>query len=115
MMERNGLLQLAGQDVTIVGPDITVGQQAPEFSLRANDWSVVDVLKATEGKVRIIAAVPSLNTSVCDAEAKRFNEEAASLDPDIAIVTVSTDLPYALNNWCAANGVDRVTTYSDAF
>ncbi len=114
-MERNGLLQLAGQDVTIVGPDIEVGQQAPEFTLRAADWSVVDVLKATEGKVRIIAAVPSLSTSVCETETKRFNEEAASLDSDIAIVTVSTDLPFALKNWCAAHGVERVTTYSDAY
>ncbi|MBX3003537.1 MAG: thiol peroxidase [Anaerolineales bacterium] len=115
MMERIGLLQLAGQDVTIVGPDIEVGQQAPAFTLRAKDWSVVDVLQATEGKVRIIAAVPSLSTGVCETETKRFNEEAAALDPDIAIVTVSTDLPFTLNNWCAANGIERVTLYSDAY
>jgi thiol peroxidase len=115
MMERNGLLEVAGKDVTIVGPDIAVGQQAPEFTLRAQDWSVVEVLAATAGKVRIIAAVPSLDTSTCDMETKRFNEEAASLDADIVIVTVSTDLPYALKNWCAANGIERVQLYSDAY
>jgi thiol peroxidase len=48
-------------------------------------------------------------------ETKRFNEEAAALDPDIVIVTVSTDLPYALKNWCAANGIERVQLYSDAY
>lgn len=114
-MERSGIFQLAGKDVTIVGPDIEVGQQAPEFTLRAQDWSVVDVLAATAGKVRIVAAVPSLGTEVCDIETKRFNQEAASLDPDIAIVTISTDLPYSLKSWCAANGIDRVLLYSDAY
>ena len=114
-MERSGLLQLAGKDVTIVGPDIEVGQQAPDITLRAQDWSVVDVLAATAGKVRIIASVPSLATDVCDMETKRFNQEAASLDADIVIVTVSTDLPYALKSWCAANGIERVSLYSDAY
>lgn len=113
-MERTGLLELAGKGVTIVGPDIAVGQQAPEFTLLAQDWSFVDVLASTQGKVRIIAAVPSLSTSTCDLETKRFNQEATSLDPDIVILTISTDLPYTLKNWCAANGVERVLLYSDS-
>ncbi len=114
-MERNGLLEIAGKDVTIIGADVEVGQKAPEFKLHAQDWSTVDVLASTDGKVRIIAAVPSLDTSTCDLETKRFNQEAAALDKDIVIVTVSTDLPYALKNWCAANGIDRVLLYSDAY
>jgi thiol peroxidase len=114
-MERTGIFELAGKGVTIVGPDIEEGQPAPEFTLRAPDWSVVDGLASTQGKVRILLAVPSLDTSTCDLETKRFNQEAAALDPDIVIMTVSTDLPYALKNWCAANGIERVLTYSDAF
>lgn len=113
-MERTGIFELAGKGVTIVGPDIAEGQQAPEFTLQAPDWSTVDVLASTQGKVRILLAVPSLSTSTCDLETKRFNQEAASLDADIVIVTISTDLPYTLKNWCAANGIERVLTYSDA-
>lgn len=114
-MERTGLLQIAGKDVTIVGPDLQVGQKAPEFTLQTQDWTFVQGLDSTKGKVRIIAAVPSMNTNVCDIETKRFNQEAASLDNDIVILTISTDLPYTLKNWCAANGVDKVTLLSDAY
>ena len=114
-MERSGIFELANKPVTIIGPDMKVGDTAPEFTVRAQDWSVQEPLKTNEGKVRIICAVPSLDTSTCDLETKRFNQEAASLDKDIAILTVSTDLPYALKNWCAANGVDKVTLFSDAF
>ncbi len=114
-MERKGLLQIAGMDVTVIGPDIKVGQQAPEFTAHAQDWSFVDVLDATKGKVRIIAALPSLATSVCDMETRRFNQEAASLDENVAIIAVSDDLPYTLKNWCAAAGVDKVMVVSDHY
>lgn len=114
-MERKGLLEVGGKDVTIMGADIEVGQDAPDFVLHDEDWSRVDVLDATRGKVRIIAAVPSLETSVCDLETKRFNQETASLDEDIAIVTVSTDLPYTQKRWCGAAGVDQVTVLSDHY
>lgn len=114
-MERKGLLQIAGADVTIVGPDITVGQDAPAFIAQAQDWSFIDVLEATKGKVRIITALPSLTTSVCDTETRHFNQEAGSLDKDIAIVAISADLPYTLKNWCAAAGVDKVMVVSDHY
>ena len=114
-MERTGLLQLAGKDATIIGPDITVGQQAPEFTAQAQDWTFIRPLEATQGKVRIIAAMPSLATGVCDAETRRFNQEAASLSDDIAIIGVTTDLPYLLKNWCEAAGVDKVMVVSDHY
>lgn len=114
-MERTDIFKLADKPVTIVGPDVTVGQQAPEFTVRQQDWSVVDGLASTQGKVRILAAVPSLSTSTCDLETKTFNQEAAALDKDIVIITLSTDLPYTLKNWCAANGVEKVTLLSDAY
>ncbi len=80
--ERKGLIQLGGNDVTVVGEDIRVGQAAPDFSAHALDWSVVRALADTPGKVRIIAAVPSLDTEVCDRETRRFNQEALPLRID---------------------------------
>lgn len=112
-MERTGLLQLAGKDATIIGPDLVIGQQAPEFTVQAQDWSSVQGLASTVGLVRIIAAVPSLDTDVCDRETRRFNQEAAALDKDIAILVISTDLPYAQKRWCGAAGIDQVKVLSD--
>ncbi len=112
-IERKGLIQLAGKDATIIGEDIRVGQAAPDFSAHALDWSVVRALADTVGKVRIIVAVPSLDTEVCDRETRRFNQEAVNLDKDIIIQVISTDLPYAQKRWCGAAGVDRVMVLSD--
>ncbi len=113
MMERKGLIQFGGRDVTVVGEDIQVGQQAPEFTATTQTWERIPVLAHTEGKVRIIAAVPSLDTSVCDRETRRFNEAAAALGEDIVIVTISADLPFAQKRWCGAAGVDKVLVVSD--
>lgn len=112
-MERKGIFNFAGSDVTIVGPDIQVGQFAPEFTAQAQDWSMVKALESTAGKVRIIGALPSLSTSVCDREARRFNEEAAALGDNIVIIMVSMDVPFTLKNWCAAAGIDKVLMLSD--
>jgi thiol peroxidase len=111
--ERFGLIQVGGMDATIIGDDIKVGQTAPDFSLHALDWSVVRGLADTKGKVRIIAAVPSLDTDTCARETRRFNQEAASLDEDIVIEVISTDLPYAQKRWCGATGVDQLMVLSD--
>ncbi len=113
MVERKGLLQFHGQDVTVVGPDIRVGQPAPEFSATTKDWQDIQALESTAGKVRIIGSLPSLNTSVCDRETRRFNQEAAALGEAVAILMVSMDVPFTLNNWCAAAGVEKVVTLSD--
>jgi thiol peroxidase len=112
-IERFGLLKFVGNDVTVLGPDIQVGQIAPEFTVQAQDWSSFNGLRDSNGKVRIIASLPSLSTSVCDRETRRFNQEATNLDQRIVILTVSMDLPFTLKNWCAAAGVDRVITLSD--
>ncbi len=112
-VERPGLIQFGGRGVTVVGEDITVGQQAPEFTVTAQDWSAFHGLADTEGKVRIIAAVPSLDTPVCARETRRFNESAAALGEDIAILVISMDLPFAQARWCGAEGIDQVTVLSD--
>jgi thioredoxin-dependent peroxiredoxin len=111
--ERFGLIKFAGKEQTIVGDDIKVGQKAPDFLIQKADWSVSKGLKETRGKVRIIAAVPSLDTTVCDRETRRFNEEASDLSKDIVIIVVSMDLPVAQKRWCGAAGVERIMTVSD--
>ena len=113
MIERFGILKFAGNDVTVVGPNLTAGQKAPEFTVQAQDWSIFTGLRDTSGKVRIIGSLPSLSTSVCDRETRRFNQEASNLDDRIVILTVSMDLPFTLKNWCASAGIDRVITLSD--
>jgi thiol peroxidase len=111
--ERTGLIQVGGKDATVIGDDIETGQSAPDFTLHALDWSVVHGLADTKNKVRIIAAVPSLDTDTCDRETRRFNQEAASLDEDIVIMVISTDLPYAQKRWCGAASVDQLMVLSD--
>jgi thiol peroxidase len=111
--ERFGLIKVGGKDATIIGADVKVGDIAPDFTVHAPDWSFKRGLADTAGKVRIIAAVPSLDTEVCDRETRRFNQETASLSKDIVIEVISTDLPYAQKRWCGSAGVDQVLTLSD--
>jgi thioredoxin-dependent peroxiredoxin len=111
--ERFGLIKVGGKDATVIGDDVVVGDLAPDFTVQANDWSSFRGLADTAGKVRVLAAVPSLDTEVCDRETRRFNVEAASLGKDIIIEVVSTDLPYTQKRWCGAAGVEQVLTLSD--
>ena len=111
MVERKGAVTLRGNPMTLVGPELKAGEKAPDFKLVGNDMKPV-TLADTAGKVRIIAAVPSLDTPVCDAETRRFNEEAGNL-PGVEILTVSVDLPMAQSRWCGAAGVKSVRTLSD--
>lgn len=112
-IERVGLIEVGGKPATVIGADIVVGQTAPEFSVQANDWSTFHGLADTRGKVRILAAVPSLSTDVCDRETRKFNERASELGEDVVILTISADLPPTQKNWCGAAGVERVKTVSD--
>jgi thiol peroxidase len=111
--ERFGLLSIGGTDVTILGDDLVVGQSAPEFKAHTLKWEIINVLQSTMGKVRIIAALPSIETGVCDRETRKFNEEAADLDDGIVIIPVSTDLPFTQSRWCGAAGIDQVMMVSD--
>ncbi|MHA7741344.1 thiol peroxidase [Priestia aryabhattai] len=100
-----------GNDVTLLGNQVKVGDKAPTFTVLANDLSEV-TLDSTKGSVRLISVVPSIDTGVCDAQTRRFNEEAAKLD-NVKVLTVSVDLPFAQKRWCGANGIDNVQTLSD--
>jgi thiol peroxidase len=112
-LERFGIVKFRGQAVTVLGADLKPGDIAPEFFVQTLDWSLFHGLADTQGKVRLIAAVPSLDTDVCDRETRRFNQEAAALSKDIAILVISNDLPFAQKRWCGAAGVDQVTVLSD--
>lgn len=118
-LERLGLMELSGKPATIVGADVQVGQAAPDFTAQVGFWPGRDLwqevapLAETAGQVRILAAGPSLDTSTCNREMRRFNDEAASLGPDIVIITLSTDLPVAQKRWCGMAGAERLRVVSD--
>jgi thioredoxin-dependent peroxiredoxin len=101
----------AGNAVTLLGTEVKVGDKAPNFTVLANDLSPV-TLEDSKGSVRIISVVPSVDTGVCDAQTRRFNEEASKLE-SVKILTISVDLPFAQGRWCAAAGIDKVQTLSD--
>jgi thiol peroxidase len=110
-MERPGATTLKGNPLTLIGPELKPGDAAPDFT--ATDGSLKAVtLKDTGHNVRIISVVPSLDTPVCDAQTKHFNEVAAQL-PGVDILTISMDLPFAQKRWCGAFGVDKVKMLSD--
>ena len=107
-----GKVTFKGKELTLVGRKVKVGDAAPDFTAVANDLSEVK-FSSYRGKVCLLAAVPSLDTSVCSRETRRFNEEAGKLGPDVAVLTISMDLPFAQARWCGAEGVRAVRTLSD--
>jgi thiol peroxidase len=97
--------------VTLIGQEVKVGEKAPSFTVLANDLSPV-TLEASAGKVRLISAVPSVDTGICDAQTRRFNEELSNVE-NVEVLTISMDLPFAQKRWCSASGLENVHTYSD--
>ena len=112
MNERQGIVTLHQNPLTLVGEEPVKDRMAPDFEVVDNDLNPFK-FSSIKGRVVIIASVPSLDTPVCDMEVRRFNQEAASLHEDINILTISMDLPFAQKRWCAAAGVDKVQTLSD--
>ncbi len=110
---RTDILKLGDKFATLLGDEVGVGEMAPEFTAVIPGWTEVNPLQESKGKVIILSAVPSLDTTVCDRETRRFNEEAAKLSDDIVIYTISTDTPMAQQRWCGAAGVDKVKVVSD--
>lgn len=112
MGEKTGIITMKGRPLTIIGQEIRLENLAPDIELIDNDLSPVRLL-TYKGKICVIVTVPSLDTSVCDLETRRFNQEAADLGDDVRILAVSMDLPFAQKRWCGAAGVDKVITLSD--
>ncbi len=113
MEERAGVITVEGNPLTLTGKEVKVGDKAPDFAAVDNDMALVDFFSSSSGKVCIISVVPSLDTSVCDIQTRRFNQEASDLGDDVAILTISMDLPFAQKRWCGAAGVDKITVLSD--
>ncbi len=112
MEERQGLVTMKGEPVTLVGDPVGVGDRAPDFLVVDNEMNPVNFCSFV-GKVLIVSSVPSLDTSLCEIETKRFNEEAGRLGDAVRVLTISMDLPFAQKRWCAAEGVSNLTTLSD--
>ncbi len=110
--ETPGGVTLKGNPLTTIGERLSVGDKAPDFKLVANDLSTV-TLADSAGKVRLISVVPSLDTGICDAQTRRFNEEAANFGDDVVVLTVSAEHPFNQKRWCGAAGIDRVQVISD--
>jgi len=111
MTETKRTVLLKGKPMTLAGSEIKVGQKAPDFKLLAIDSTNVE-LSQSEGKVRLLSVVHSLDTNVCDLQTQRFEQETANFK-DIIIYAISMDLPFAQKRWCGAAGVTRVQTLSD--
>ncbi|GAB3065315.1 thiol peroxidase [Virgibacillus ainsalahensis] len=99
------------EPVTLEGTELKVGDQAPDFTVISNDMKEVS-LTDYKGKVKLISAVPSIDTGVCSEQTKRFNEEADKIG-NVQVLTISMDLPFAQTRWCAANGIKKLDTLSD--
>ena len=110
--ERKGVITFKGNPLTLIGGEVKVGDQAPDFKVVAKDLSEV-TLASTKGKTRLISVVPSLDTPVCELQTKRFNEEASKLPASVAVLTLSMDLPFAQGRFCTANNADKITVLSD--
>lgn len=110
--ERKGAVTFKGNPLTLIGNEVKAGDKAPDFKALAKDLSEV-TLASTKGKTRLISVVPSLDTPVCELQTKRFNEEASKLPANVAVITVSMDLPFAQTRFCGAQHADKITCLSD--
>jgi thiol peroxidase len=112
MQERTNVTSFNGTSLTLLGPELKVGDKAPDFQVVDPALEAVSLADFAD-KIKIVCTVPSLDTPVCDREVRRFNQEAAQLSDSIVILTISLDLPFAQKSWCAAAGIERIKVLSD--
>mgnify|MGYP001578212045 FL=1 len=110
--ERKNVATFKGGPLTLIGPEIKAGDKAPDFK-RIDTGLKPVTLADSKGKTRLISVVPSIDTPVCDLQTKRFNQEASKLPANIAVITVSMDLPFAQARWCGLAGAGKVQMLSD--
>ena len=112
MEKRTGVVTFAGNPIALLGKEVKVGDKAPAFTLLDNGLGE-KTLADYAGKVKVISVVPSLDTGVCDAQTRWFNQNVSKLGDNVVVLTVSVDLPFAQKRWCGAAGIDQVETLSD--
>jgi thiol peroxidase len=111
MQERKGVITFKGGPLTLLGPEIKVGDAAPSFKLLNNGLAEVS-LDQYKGKTLILSVAPSLDTQVCAIQTRRFNKEIATLPAGVEVLTITADLPFAQGRFCGAEGI-TLTTLSD--
>src|SRR5688572_28658043 len=112
MIERQKAVTVKGNSKTLIGPELKVGDKAPNFTV-VKGLDVTKSLTDYQGKIKVIISTPSLDTGVCDALTRRFNEEAAKFHGNIVVLTISMDLPFAQTRFCTTAGIEKVETLSD--
>ncbi len=110
--QKKGLVTAKGNPLTLLGKELKVGDKAPDFQVVDNSLSPVKLTDFT-GKVVLLSVTPSIDTGICDLQAKRFNRMATEVSGDVVILSISVDLPFALARWCGATGSDKIKTLSD--
>lgn len=111
-MERTGLITFAGNPLTLLGNEVKAGDKAPDFIVLDKELKPI-TLKDFAGKIKIISVTPSLDTPVCDLQARTFNQRAQALSEEIVVLNISMDLPFAIARFCTAAGINKVQTLSD--
>ncbi|MEW6487210.1 MAG: thiol peroxidase [Thermodesulfobacteriota bacterium] len=112
MQERKGIVTLKGNPMTLLGPALGPGDRAPAFTVVDGGLAPVS-LADFAGKRKLISVVPSLDTPICELQTKRFHEEAAKLPEEVAVLTVSMDLPFAQTRFCTTHGIQKIRVLSD--
>ena len=107
LVERKGVATFQGGPLTLIGSELKVGDKAPDFKVVDSGLKSV-TLASSKGKTRLVSVVPSIDTAVCDLQTKRFNQEASQLPSNVAVITVSMDLPFAQARWCGLAGADKI-------
>ena len=111
-MERTGVITFLGGPLTLVGPEIKVGEKAPDFTVLDNGLGAKS-LKDFAGKTVVLSVTPSLDTPVCDAQLRKFNDSATKLGDDVVVLNISMDLPFANKRFCSVAGIEKALTLSD--
>ena len=113
-MSRSGAITFKGNPMTLAGEALAAGQAAPEFTLHYFDNGMQSLTLADlKGKPTLLSVVPSLDTGVCAMQTKKFNEALGELGDKINAVTVSLDLPFAMNRFCGAENITNIRPASD--
>jgi len=111
-MKRDNVVTVEGNPLTLIGEEIKAGDKAPDFKVLNGDLAEVNSTEF-DGKIKVIASVPSLDTPICDLQIKRFNDEASNISKDVVIIFISMDLPFAQKRFCGEYDIKKVKTFSD--
>ncbi len=98
--------------VTLLGNEVSVGNVAPDFTALTKDLTPTS-LYSFAGKIKVLTVFPSLDTSICAAQVRKFNQDLGNIHPNVVILAISNDLPFAQNRFCSAEGLAHVVTLSD--